>query len=146
MLTEVQAGPYTVRGISVGGVYTSLQIVEWGVLLDAGVPIRSFAATDRIFLSHGHPDHASALVSILGIRRLIGKQPPRVFLPVEIAEPLRDSLRLLEKVHRCDLSVDLVPLSPGDEQPLGQDRFVRAFRTHHGVPSLGYEFLQRSPS
>ena len=68
MLTEVSAGPYTVRGISVGGVYTSLQVPELGVVLDAGVPIRSFAGTDRIFLSHGHSDHIDAVDQELGAR------------------------------------------------------------------------------
>jgi uncharacterized protein len=36
LLHEVQAGPYRVRGVSVGGIYTSLQVPELRVLLDAG--------------------------------------------------------------------------------------------------------------
>jgi ribonuclease Z len=144
MLTEVQAGPYTVRGISVGGVYTSLQVPELGVVLDAGVPIRSFAGTDRIFLSHGHSDHASALGSLLGIRSLIGKeQPPRLFLPAEIEAPLRESLVAQGRLLRSALRVETVPMLPGDTQGLGHGLFVRAFRTHHPVPSLGYQFFRR---
>jgi ribonuclease Z len=144
MLTEVKAGPYTVRGISVGGVYTSLLVPELGVLLDVGVPIRSFAATDRIFLSHSHGDHASALASLLGIRTLIGKaRTPQVFLPAEIEAPVREALRLLSRLHRADLDVETVPMHPGDTQALGGDLWVRAFRTHHTVPSLCYQFFRR---
>ena len=144
MLTEVQAGPYTVRGISVGGVYTSLQVPELDVVLDVGVPIRSFAGTDRIFLSHGHSDHASALGSLLGIRALIGKQrPPQVFLPAEMEAPLRESLAAQGRFLRSALKVETVPLLPGDNQSLGHGLFVRAFRTHHPVPSLGYQFYRR---
>lgn len=143
MLTEVRAGPYTIRGISVGGVYTCLQLPELGVVLDAGVPIRSFAGTDRIFLSHGHSDHASALPSLLGIRRLIGKGPPDVFLPAESEPALLDSLRALTPLLRCDLGIRSHPLRPGDVVPLGHDLHARAFRTHHGVASLGYQFLRR---
>ena len=143
MLTELKAGPYTIRGISVGGVYTCLQIPELGVVLDAGVPIRSFAGTDRFFLSHGHSDHASALPSMLGIRRLIGKHAPEVFFPAELETSLLDSLRALTPLLRCDLSIQPHPLKPGDVHPLGHDLYVRAFRTLHNVPSLGYQFFRR---
>ncbi len=143
MLTEVQAGPYTIRGISVGGVYTSLQVPELGAVLDVGVPIRSFAGTDRIFLSHAHPDHASGLGSLLGIRRLIGKGPPEVFLPAEIEAPVQEALAALTRLHRTSMEVRTVPLRPGDVHALGHGLHVRAFRTHHPVPSLGYQFFRR---
>lgn len=143
MLTEVSAGPYTVRGISVGGVYTSLQVPELGVLLDVGVPIRSFAATDSIFLSHGHSDHASALGSLLGIRSLIGKRAPRVYFPAEIEAPLREALGLLGRLHRSPMTIEAMPMHPGDVRALKSDLHVRAFRTHHPVPSLGYQFFKR---
>jgi len=143
MLTEVSAGPYTVRGISVGGVYTSLQVPELGVVFDAGVPIRSFAGTDRIFLSHAHSDHTSALGSLLGIRNLIGKSPPQVFLPAEIEAPVRESLALQGRLHRANMDIETIPMRPGDTQQLGQGLWVRAFRTHHTVPSLCYQFFRR---
>lgn len=144
MLTEVQAGPFTVRGISVGGVYTSLQVPELGVVLDAGVPIRSFASTDHLFLSHGHPDHASALGSLLGIRGLVGKsRPPRVFLPAEIQADVEDSLSVLSRLHHTAMAIEPVPMRPGDMHQLGRDLWVRAFRTHHSIPSLGYQFIRR---
>ena len=143
MLTEVQAGPYTVRGVSVGGVYTSLLVPELGVLLDAGIPIRSFAGVDRIFLSHGHADHASALGSLLGIRALVGKGPPLVYLPAEIEAPVQEAIAALARLHRMKAEIHTVPHRPGDTTKLQQDLWVRAFRTHHPVPSLGYQFIRR---
>ncbi|MCI0672487.1 MAG: MBL fold metallo-hydrolase [Myxococcaceae bacterium] len=146
MLTEIRAGPYTVRGISVGGVYTSLQVPELGVVLDAGIPLRSFAGTDHLFLSHGHADHAAALGALLGIRVLIGKpRPPKVYFPAEIEAPLAEALAGLGRLHHTDMRIDAVPLRPGETWPLGHDVWVRAFRTHHRVPSLAYQFLRRVP-
>ena len=142
-MVELGAGPYTVRGISVGGVYTSIQVPELGVVLDAGVPLRSFAATDRIFLSHTHGDHASALVALLGIRGLIGKGPPTVFFPAELEPELRALLEAAERLHHCSTEIRAVPLRPGDEHPLGRELAVRAFRTKHAIDSLGYQFLRR---
>ncbi len=144
MLTEVQAGPYTVRGISVGGVYTSLQVPQLGVVLDAGVPLRSFATTDHIFLSHGHSDHASALGALLGIRGLVGKHSPaQVFLPAEIESAVQEAQAALCRLHRSAISYETVPMLPGETRKVYRDLWVRAFRTHHAGPSLGYQFLRR---
>src|SRR4051794_10049514 len=63
MLTTLPAGPYTVRGISVGGVYTSLAVPELGLVLDAGASPRSWGSIDTILLSHGHADHVGALAA-----------------------------------------------------------------------------------
>ncbi|HYH96272.1 MBL fold metallo-hydrolase [Hyalangium sp.] len=144
MLTEVQAGPYTIRGISVGGVYTSLQVPELDVVLDAGVPLRSFATTDHLFLSHGHSDHASALGALLGIRGLVGKHSPaQVFLPAEIESAVKEALAALGRLHRSAISMETIPMLPGDTRKVYRDLWVRAFRTHHAGPSLGYQFLKR---
>ncbi len=142
MLVSVQAGPYTVRGVSLGGVYTSLQVPELGVVFDAGIPHRAFAATDHLFLSHGHADHAGALFALLGIRGLMGKGPPNLYFPKAIEEPLLESLRVQSTMQRYDLAVVPHPMSPGDVRELRSDLHVRAFRTHHVVPSLGYELYR----
>jgi ribonuclease Z len=144
MLTEVQAGPYTVRGISVGGVYTSLQVPELNVVLDAGVPLRSFATTDHLFLSHGHSDHASALGALLGIRGLVGKHSPaQVFLPAEIEPAVKEALAAQSRLHRSVIEIEAIPMLPGDARKVYRDVWVRAFRTHHAGPSLGYQFFKR---
>lgn len=144
MITTVQAGPYTIRGLSVAGVYTTLQVPELGVLLDVGLAPRGFCGADRIFLSHGHADHLSGLHGLLGVRGMMRKpSPPRVFLPAEIVEPVQRSLAALSEIQRFDLEFEPVPMRPGDEVDLGRGLWVRAFRTHHSVPSLGYQFFRR---
>jgi ribonuclease Z len=141
---QVSAGPYTVRGVSVGGVYTTLQVPELGVLLDVGLPLRAYCAADRIFISHGHADHVGGLMGLLGVRGMMNKPaPPRVFVPAEIAEPLTDLLRAASRMQRFPFDVELAPMLPGDELALANNLWVRAFRTHHPVPSLGYQFLRR---
>nr|MBK7065401.1 MBL fold metallo-hydrolase [Deltaproteobacteria bacterium] len=143
MITEVRAGPYTLRGISVGGAYTTLHVPELDVLLDAGLPLRSFATVGRFFLSHGHLDHVAGLAGLLNIRGLVGGKRATIYLPAEIEGPVRDLLRAHTALARAELDVELVPMRPGDERPLGNSVFVRAFQTHHPVPSLGYQFVRR---
>ena len=144
MLTSVSAGPFTVRGVSVGGVYTSLVVPELGVMFDAGIPARSAGAIDTILLSHGHADHAGALPALLGIRALHGKtRPPRVVMPAEIVDDLGIALAALSKLQRWPLAIEAIGMHPGDEVALRGDLHVRAVRTFHPVPSLAYLIVRR---
>lgn len=144
MLTTVTAGPYTVRGVSVGGIYTSLAVPELGVVFDVGISPRSSGGTDTILLSHGHVDHVGALPALLGIRALHGKQrPPRVVMPAEIVEDLQAALAALAKLQRWPLAIEAIGMSPGDEIALRGDLLVRAVRTFHPVPSLAYLLVRR---
>jgi ribonuclease Z len=144
MLTTVTAGPYTIRGISVGGVYTSLAVPELGLLFDAGASPRSLAAIDTILLSHAHVDHVGALPALLGIRALHGKtKPPKIVMPVEIVDDLRAALVSLSKLQRWPLDIEAIGMSPGDELALRGDLSIRAVRTFHPVPSLGYLVVKK---
>ncbi len=144
MLTTVTAGPYTIRGVSVGGVYTSLAVPELGLVLDAGISPRSSGGIDTILLSHGHADHVGALPALLGIRALHGKtKPPRVVMPAEIVDDLKTALGALSKLQRWSLDVDAIGMNPGDELELRGDLLIRAVRTFHPVPSLAYLVVRR---
>jgi ribonuclease Z len=144
MLTTVTAGPYTVRGISVGGVYTSLAVPELGIVFDAGASPRSSGAIDTILLSHGHADHIGALPAMLGIRALHGKtKPPRVVMPAEIVGDLTTALSALSKLQRYPLEIEAIGMLPGDALTLRGDLIVRAVRTFHPVPSLAYIIVRR---
>lgn len=144
MLTEVKAGEYTVRGVSVGGVYTSLYVPEIRALFDAGIALRSAVGARWLFLSHGHVDHVGALPSFLGLRALMGKRSPlTVFMPAEIVADLRSALDALGRLQRYDLGIDAIAMEPGDSVDLDGDLAVRAFRTYHPVPSLGYTLVRR---
>jgi ribonuclease Z len=144
MLTEVRAGDFTIRGMSLGGIYTAMHVPELGLALDAGWPLRAAASARRMLLSHGHVDHSGALPAMLGVRALFGIQKPlTLHAPAEIAEPLAASLAAQSVMQRYELAVELIPMKPGDEVAITGDLSVRAFRTYHPVPSLGYTMVRK---
>lgn len=143
MITGLRAGPYTLEGVSVAGVYTSLRVCELDALFDCGLAALRFAGSKRLFLSHGHADHVGALMALLGMRGLLRQPPLRVYLPAAVVEPLTQALEHLSKLQRFALQVDAVGLLPGDVVHLRGNLWLRAFETHHTCPSLGYQLFTR---
>lgn len=143
MLTRIKAGPFRIRGLSIGGVYTALQVPDLDACFDVGLAPRTLASTRNLFLSHGHVDHSGALATLQGIRGLMKMPRLRLFMPAEIVDPMVAILELRTSMQRYDMSVDAVPMTPGQEVSLGGNLYVRAFKTFHPVPSLGYLFLRK---
>jgi ribonuclease Z len=144
VLSTLSANKLTIRGVSLGGVYTSIFVPELDALFDVGIPARSSAAANFIFISHGHVDHLGALFSHLGIRALTGKMtPPTVYLPAEIEADVQEALQAMTRIQRYDLHIQAVPMRPSEMAAMRGDIQVRAFRTHHGVPSLGYSLVRQ---
>lgn len=141
---HVQAGPYSIRGMSVGGIYTTLHVPELSVLLDVGLPLRAACASDHVFLSHGHVDHMGGLLGLLGVRGMMRKSgPPRLYAPAPIMDDLGRVLEVASRLQRFALEIDPVPMVAGSERHIDNNLWVRAFRTHHPVPSLGYQFYRK---
>lgn len=143
MLTSVRAGNVTVEGYSLGGVYTTIGVPELGVMFDCGLGLRRFVGIDHLFLSHAHADHIGGLVAYLGIRGLTGRPRLKLYCHAALVDSLRSMLAAATDLQRYDLMVDFVPMEPGDEVAVRADVIARAFRTYHGVPSLGFELLRR---
>lgn len=140
----VTAGALSLRGVSLGGVYTSIHVPALDVLLDVGVPIKQAAGVGTLLLSHAHADHVGALVTLLGLRGLHGMtRPLTVVMPAEIVPVLERALAAMSELQRWPLAIEAVGLEPGDEHPLRRDLVVRAVRTFHPVPSLAYLIVRK---
>ena len=145
MLSRLQLAKHSVNGISIGGVYTSLLIPEVDSIFDVGIAPRSFVGAKNLFISHGHADHIGAFQTMVGIRGLSRVSPPKVFLPAELHRDFSEGVNAFNRGQHRPLKFDYCPLRPGDEVELYGDLKVRAFRTKHTIPSLGYQLFRRVP-
>ncbi len=140
----VTAGQLSIRGLSLGGIETSLHCPQLGVAFDCGHCPRSLVSTPRLFITHGHADHAAGLVPWLSLRLVYGfPEPLDVFAPEWLVPALRTVVAAYESVQTFPYRVRFHALEAGSEVPLPGGRFVRAFRSPHVLPTMGYTVWER---
>jgi ribonuclease Z len=133
----------TVEGYSRAAVQTCWRIPELRLGFDLGAQPWSFMGTPIWFVSHGHMDHLVALPVYVARRRMMKMEPPVIYLPEALIEPVRRILKWFSRVDRGRLPCELVAVRPGDEIELSRELMVTVSATVHTVPSLGFVVWQR---
>jgi ribonuclease Z len=131
------------RGGSVAGVQTCIEVPSFGLLLDVGACSKTAVSLARVLVSHGHLDHVGAITQHAARRAMMKMGESTYLLPRSIA---RDAEALFHAAGALDGQViprRLVPLEPGEDFPLDEKRWVRPFSTFHRVPSQGYTIWER---
>ncbi len=146
MTTSLKIDQYNIQGMSLGGLYTSILVKELGLLFDVGFAFREAASVPYLLLSHAHLDHIGALPALIGMRGMIqGFQAPplKIFCPQGTASSIALILQNFEKIHQWPLRAELIELSPNDTYHLGNQRYLKALKSFHPVPSLAYLIYEK---
>ena len=142
-LQTIEHDGLTIEGYSRAAVQTYWRVPELKVGFDFGAQPWSFMATDTWFVSHAHLDHIVALPVYVARRRMMKMEPPTIYMPESIVEPVRQLLQQFTRLDRGRMPCDLRPLRPGEEVELSRELIVTASATRHSVPSLGYIVWRR---
>lgn len=138
-------GELSLEGWSWAGQATWFRVRPGGLAFDAGAGGEpALAGVERIFLSHGHLDHALGVPYQLSFRALAGDGPTSVYCPREIEGSLGETIRACERLEGGRYAYELTGLAPGDRVRVARDLVVEAFRTRHTVPSLGYLMIRET--
>jgi ribonuclease Z len=130
-------------GRSVAGLETCVEVPGLKLLLDLGVCSRSAVNLPCVLLSHGHLDHMGSVALHAARRALLGMTPGTYVVPRAIAPAVERLFNAAGELDGQSIPRRIVALGPGDEEPLGKNRFVRAFETFHRVPSQGYTVWEK---
>ena len=133
----------TVEGYSRAAVQSYWRVPELKVGFDMGGSPWSFMGTQTFFISHAHLDHMLGMPGYVARRRMMKMDPPTIYLPAQIVEPVERMLRSWQRLDRSRMICDLVPVEAGAEFELSREHVVTAFATKHSVPSLGYVVWER---
>lgn len=133
----------TIEGYSRAAVQSYWRIPELKIGFDLGGSPWSFIGTQTIFISHPHLDHMAALPAFVARRRMMKMDPPNIYLPAEVVEPVERMLRSWQRLDRGRMLCNLIGVEPGVDYPLSREHVVTVFPTKHTVPSVGYVIWER---
>ncbi len=128
----------TIEGYSRAAVQSYWRIPELKLGFDMGGSPWSFMGTQTYFITHSHLDHMAALPVYVARRRMMKMDPPTIYIPAQIVEPVQRMLRSWQKLDRGRMVCNLVGVEPGDVIELSREHVVSVFQTVHTVPSVGY--------
>lgn len=140
---KIDCGDLAIEGASRAGEETWFKVRPPGLAFDVGRGPLTLVGVDRIFLSHGHLDHAAGLPLLLSHRALHRLEPPTIHCPRPIAVALEGFLRAAARLEGEDWGWRLAPLEPGERVEVAADAAVEAFAADHPVPALGYHLFRR---
>ena len=145
-LISAPAVDSSIIGVSCAGYETTVIIPEMKISFDFGRYLPQLHGCHIHCITHGHTDHIADLTKFCRIHELVcgsGKKHT-VLCPEIIAEPLKE---VLSKYHQMDTGelrpnphekwLEIHPVTEGTCFTV-KNYSIRAFRTDHRVPSLGY--------
>jgi ribonuclease Z len=136
--SELRVAGLTLRGVSVGGTKTCLQVPEVGVMFDVAPDVHGQMRYDTILVSHGHQDHLGGLPYLVSQRHMVKGGPPAVHVPREIHDPLERIFQGWREIEDFALQVKIVPHDPGDRVRIDAQHEAVCVRSVHRVPSLAW--------
>ncbi len=142
-LSTLKYKALTIEGYSRAAVQSYWRIPELKLGFDLGGSPWSFMGTQNFFITHAHLDHMAALPVYVARRRMMKMEPPNIYVPAEVVEPVQKMLRSWQKLDRGRMLCNLVGVEPGDELELSREHVVTVFETIHTVPSVGYVVWDR---
>mgnify|MGYP002623303348 CR=1 FL=1 len=136
-LKSIEHSGLTIEGYSRAAVQTYWRVPELKIGFDMGGSPWSFMGTQTFFLSHSHLDHMAALPAYVARRRMMRMEPPTIYVPAEVEEPVQRMLRSWQRLDRGRMLCEMIGVSPGDEYELSREHVLTVFDTKHTVPSRG---------
>ncbi len=139
----MRVGGIEVRGLSVGGIETCIDLPELKLAFDIGRCPGEVVPRPTVLFTHAHMDHMGGVAYHATTRELYGMAPPTYVVPHENAQAFEDLFEVWRRLDRSELRHRTVPLGPGEEFELPNRMVARPFRSPHRVPCQGYALWSR---
>ena len=137
-LSDHRLAGIRVRGHSVAGAATTVDLPELKVAFDLGAPFEQLIARRTLLFTHAHVDHLGSVAWHAAMRGLRGLDAPTYVVPHENADDFDRLFEVWRRLDRSDLAHGRIAIGPGEALPLGRNLVARPFRSPHRVPCQGY--------
>lgn len=124
--------------ISVGGLYTCVQLPNYKIAIDMGIAPRSSFNKGHVFFTHTHGDHIAGVVRHCSSRNLMQLPEPTYIIGKDDAHNFVPFLDAAGKLNRTTMKYQLISVSPNDRIDIRKGLCVRSYRSIHTTPCQGY--------
>jgi ribonuclease Z len=139
--------PYNITGISTAGERTSINVLDLGVNFDMGQLFRKALSANTVALSHSHMDHIGALPMWFDQRHFTGRNISRCLCHPRDAKHLDRMLQSWVDIEvfnsREGFPFQVIPVEPGEDVPLTNNRYLRTIASSHTCPSMSWVIMER---
>jgi ribonuclease Z len=133
-----------IEGVAVSGIASAITLPELGVCLDLGIATSEALRCQTVLITHGHLDHFYGIVRHAYIRHMTGGLKSRFICEPRLKPLIRELFRVISKFQMGrNPDYEIITIEPGQEVQLKRGLFVRAFKTHHRIPSQGYLLVEK---
>lgn len=137
-LSTLKHKAFTIEGYSRAAVQSYWRVPELKLGFELGGSPWSFMGTQTFFVTHAHLDHMAALPVYVARRRMMKMEPPVIYLPEQVVDPVQRMLKAWQRLDRGRMNCELIGVRPGELIELSREHRVRVIETRHTVPSVGY--------
>jgi ribonuclease Z len=135
---NIQHKNITLQAISTGGQYTSLILPTLKMGIDMGIASESAMRCNRVFITHPHIDHIAGIIRHCSSREMMSMEAPTYYIGEEHRNAFEDMMNSWRRLNRSFLPYKLEVMYPNRDIEINNKYFIRAFRSIHKVPCLGY--------
>ncbi|KAI4319128.1 hypothetical protein MLD38_032764 [Melastoma candidum] len=135
---RIVIGGYPIEGVSIAGHETCVILPSLKLAFDIGRCPQRAISQDFLFISHAHMDHIGGVAMYVASRGLFSLKPPTIVVPKCVKEDVERLFEVHRTMDQSELKNNLIGLDVGEEIFIRRDFKVKAFRTHHVIPSQGY--------
>lgn len=135
--------PFRVQGISIAGEESVVQIPELDTCFDIGRCPRAALSSSYVALTHGHMDHSAGLAYYYSQRYFQGMGVGTVLCHPKLEKPIHNLMRAWIDIEAQKTPFNVKAMEPEEQFEIKNTIFLRAFETHHRVPSLGFSVVEK---
>lgn len=143
MPSTLTFGDLSLECSSRAGDSTWLRLHPPGLAIDVGRGTGRLGGVDRVFLTHGHLDHALGLPFLLSMRAGRAAPPLEIYCPRTIEAALERFIAAAAELDERRFSYKLGGVAPGERLAVGEGLWIEPFATDHVVAGLGYHLVRR---
>lgn len=132
----------TVEAVSLAGIRTAIALPQFSICFDVAQGLPHVLSMKKYFITHSHMDHAAGIPYVISQKNLQNIKNAEFYMPEEMVAPIQNIMNLWGELENHKYEYQMQGLKNNDSISINKSYSVKAFKSCHRVPSLGYTLIE----